>query len=59
MPAWYDIIEMSLERKVDVAQIEESSQQIQDLISREIERGVYQSISSLQDFRRAGQSRTM
>ena len=40
MPAWYDIIEMSLERKVDVAQIEESAQQIQDLISREIERGV-------------------
>ena len=40
MPAWYDILEMSLERKVDIAQIEESSQQIHDLISREIERGV-------------------
>lgn len=40
MPAWYDIFEMSLERKVDIAQIEESSQQIYDLISREIERGV-------------------
>ena len=40
MPAWYDILEMSLERKVDIAQIEESSQQIRDLISREIERGV-------------------
>ena len=40
MPAWYDILEMSLERKVDVAQIEESAQQIRDLISREIERGV-------------------
>ncbi|WP_372843623.1 alpha/beta hydrolase [Psychrobacter sp.] len=40
MPAWYDILEMSLERKVDTAQIEESSQQIQDLIAREIERGV-------------------
>lgn len=40
MPAWYDILEMSLERKVDVAQIEESSQQIQDLIRREIEQGV-------------------
>lgn len=40
MPAWYDIFEMSLERKVDTAQIEESSQQIHDLISREIERGV-------------------
>ena len=40
MPAWYDILEMSLERKVDIAQIEESSQQIHDLIAREIERGV-------------------
>lgn len=40
MPAWYDIFEMSLERKVDIAQIEEASQQIQDLITREIERGV-------------------
>jgi phospholipase/carboxylesterase len=40
MPAWYDIFEMSLERKVDIAQIEQSSQQIHDLIAREIERGV-------------------
>lgn len=40
MPAWYDIFEMSLERKVDIEQIEQSTQQIHDLISREIERGV-------------------
>ncbi|WP_352338208.1 dienelactone hydrolase family protein [Psychrobacter sp. 16-MNA-CIBAN-0192] len=40
MPAWYDILEMSIERKVDVSQIETSSQQIADLISREIERGI-------------------
>lgn len=40
MPAWYDILEMSLERKVDLAQIETSSQQIHDLIRREIERGI-------------------
>ena len=40
MPAWYDILEMSLERKVDVNQIEESAQQIEDLIAREVERGV-------------------
>ena len=40
MPAWYDILEMSLERKVDIAQIERSAQQIRDLIQREIERGV-------------------
>ena len=40
MPAWYDILEMSLDRKIDVAQIEKSSKQIRDLIQREIERGV-------------------
>lgn len=40
MPAWYDILEMSLERKIDVTQIERSAQQIRDLIQREIERGV-------------------
>ncbi|MGM8885000.1 alpha/beta hydrolase [Psychrobacter sp. 1U2] len=40
MPAWYDILEMSLDRKIDVSQIEKSSQQIRDLIQREIERGV-------------------
>lgn len=40
MPAWYDILEMSLDRKVDVVQIEKSSAAIRDLIQREIERGV-------------------
>ena len=40
MPAWYDILEMSLERKIDIAQIERSAQQIRDLIQRKIERGV-------------------
>ena len=40
MPSWYDIFEMSLDRKVDVVQIEQSAQQIKDLIHREIERGV-------------------
>ncbi len=40
MPAWYDILEMSLKRKVDVLQIQKSTMQINDLINREIERGV-------------------
>lgn len=39
MPAWYDILEMSLERKIDTAQIEQSAQAIVALIEREIERG--------------------
>lgn len=40
MPAWYDIIEMSLDRKVDVAQIEASSCAITRLIADEITKGV-------------------
>lgn len=40
MPAWYDILEMSIERKIDMVQIEQSAQKIHQLITREIERGV-------------------
>ena len=39
MPAWYDILEMSLERKIDTAQIEQSANAIVALIEREIARG--------------------
>ncbi len=40
MPAWYDILEMTLDRKIDVAQIEESAQQICELIRQQNELGV-------------------
>lgn len=40
MPAWYDILELSLNRKVDVAQIEESSNQIRALIAEQNQLGV-------------------
>lgn len=40
MPAWYDIIEMSLERKVDAEQIESSARAIDVLIEQEIQKGV-------------------
>lgn len=40
MPAWYDILEMSLERKVDVTHIEQSSQAINALIDEQIAQGV-------------------
>lgn len=40
MPAWYDILEMSIDRKVDTPQLEASAVKTQDLIDREIERGV-------------------
>lgn len=40
MPAWYDILEMELDRKVDMTQLRHSALQIQQLIDREIERGI-------------------
>lgn len=40
MPAWYDILEMNLERKVDESQLIASAEAVQRLIEREIARGV-------------------
>lgn len=40
MPAWYDILEMSIDRKVDTEQLLKSSQYVVDFIEREIERGI-------------------
>jgi phospholipase/carboxylesterase len=40
MPAWYDIFEMNLARKVDLKQLSDSAIAVQALIDREIERGI-------------------
>lgn len=40
MPAWYDILEMNLERKVDEKQLIANAEAIQQLIEREIARGI-------------------
>ncbi|RUO33855.1 alpha/beta hydrolase [Aliidiomarina soli] len=40
MPAWYDILEMSLDRKVDNEQLCKSADAVIALVEREIERGV-------------------
>lgn len=40
MPAWYDILEMNLERKIDESQLLASAAAVQALIEREIARGV-------------------
>ena len=40
MPAWYDIVEMSIDRKVDEKQLKESAVAVQALIERELERGI-------------------
>lgn len=40
MPAWYDITEVNIDRKIDTAQLIDSSEQIRLLIDREIDRGI-------------------
>ena len=40
MRAWYDILEMSLERKVDMAGIYQSAKLVEQLIEQEMDKGV-------------------
>ena len=40
MPAWFDILEMDIDRKVDSAQLLVSAAAIKDYVDREIERGM-------------------
>jgi phospholipase/carboxylesterase len=40
MPAWYDILEMNLERKIDEQQLLVSAVAVQALIERELTRGI-------------------
>lgn len=40
MPAWYDILAMDIDRKVDANQLRESAQQVAQLIELEIARGI-------------------
>jgi phospholipase/carboxylesterase len=40
MPAWYDIVDMSMDRKVDTGQIMNSADRIRALVTREMERGI-------------------
>src|SRR5450631_1559952 len=40
MRAWYDILEMSLERKVDIAGIYQSTKLVEQLIKQEMDKGI-------------------
>lgn len=40
MPAWYDILEMKIDRKVDVDQLLRSAEWVHQFINRERERGI-------------------
>ena len=54
MPAWYDILDASLERKVDLAQLRESARETHRLIERERERGVDSSRIVIAGFSQGG-----
>jgi len=54
MPAWYDILEMSIDRKVDVVQLEKSASEVGKLIAREVERGIDVSRIVLAGFSQGG-----
>ncbi|MEZ8824139.1 alpha/beta hydrolase [Vibrio amylolyticus] len=54
MPAWYDILDMSIERKVDAEQLNQSAQAVQALIDREIQRGIQSDRIILAGFSQGG-----
>lgn len=54
MPAWYDILSMSLEREVDSTQLRQSAAQTIDLVEREIQRGIPSECIVLAGFSQGG-----
>lgn len=54
MPAWYDILDMSIEKKVDEKQLLNSAKAVADLIDREIERGISSSRIIIAGFSQGG-----
>ena len=40
MPAWYDITEVNIDRKIDTAQLIDSAEKVRLLVDREIDRGI-------------------
>lgn len=40
MPAWYDILEMDIDRKIDITGLMASAREINAFVSRELERGI-------------------
>jgi len=54
MPAWYDILEINIDRKVDTTQLLDSATAVARLIDREIERGVENSRIVVAGFSQGG-----
>lgn len=54
MPAWYDILEINIDRKVDTIQLLNSAKAVARLIDREVERGVQSSRIVVAGFSQGG-----
>ena len=54
MPAWYDILEMNIERSVDEKQLLQSADAVRALVDREIERGIDNSRIIIAGFSQGG-----
>ncbi|KAA0873612.1 alpha/beta hydrolase [Nitrincola tapanii] len=54
MPAWYDILEMNLERKIDLAELQESADYVQRLIDDQIQQGIHSEHIFLAGFSQGG-----
>jgi phospholipase/carboxylesterase len=54
MRAWYDILEMSLERKVDIEGIYQSAKLVEQLIQKEMEKGILSEHILLAGFSQGG-----
>lgn len=54
MPAWYDILEMKIDRKVDIAGLMASAEAINGFIDRELDRGIDSSRIVIAGFSQGG-----
>lgn len=54
MPAWYDILSMSIEREIDLEQIQASSEQVKSLIKEELHLGIKSNRIILAGFSQGG-----
>jgi len=54
MPAWYDVVELDLERRPDTAGVERSAASVRALLGRERERGIPASRTVLAGFSQGG-----
>lgn len=54
MPAWYDILEMSIDRKINFSQLEDSTKAIQKIITTEIEKGIASENIAIAGFSQGG-----